>query len=97
MAELAPEDTLIITFTEEAVSGRAAGLCGNYFSGNYTTTDQEIQFTHLTSTEMACPASRYGTVYAIIERTDSYQLLSDGTLVLIDVDSGDRILLMKDL
>ncbi|MCF7902614.1 MAG: META domain-containing protein [Candidatus Marinimicrobia bacterium] len=94
--ELAPEDTLTITFTEEAVSGRAAGLCGNYFSGQYSAQGETIQFTNLASTEAACPASRYWTAYAIIERTDSYQFLSDGTLVLIDADSGDRMLLMED-
>lgn len=94
--ELAPEDTIRVIFTENDISGEASGICGNYFSGNYTSTDQEIQFTDLTSTEAACPASHYWMVYTIIEHTDSWLFLSADTLVMVDIDSGDRLLLMKN-
>ena len=96
LAELAPEDTIRVIFMETTVSGQASGLCGNHFSGQYSIQDEALQFTNLTSTEAACPASLYWTAYAIIERANSYVLLSDGTLVLCDQDSGDRLLLMTD-
>lgn len=93
---LTPEDTIRVIFMETTVSGQAAGLCENHFSGQYSIQDEALQFTNLTSTEAACPASLYWTAYAIIERANSYQFLSDGTLVLRDQDSGDRLLLMTD-
>ncbi len=88
-------DTIFLSFKiNNKLEGTSQGLCGNHYNGVYRIDGNKVFFDSLTSTEMACPRSKYWEYYYKLQFVNYFQM-SDSQLSLYYNRRIQRLLFKK--
>jgi heat shock protein HslJ len=90
-------DSIFIVFRNNGrLEGHAQVLCGNYYSGVFTVSGNEISFDSLTSTEAVCQGSLYWDYYSLLFQINSFSS-ANNELYLYTADKRKKITYIKTM